>query len=163
MAWREDSTKPVTPRAATNAKTLRKALTEPVRRLWWHLRHRLPIHGTHFRRQVPIGAYVADFCCLSARLVVEVDGGQHGTDRNTAYDTQRDATLAAYGFQVLRFTNADVMREIDVVLDTIFAELSLRNCGEEPGVVQAAPRQPDPAPPPPPTSSPQGGGEFAER
>ena len=168
MPWNEAGAKPVTPRAAANAKTLRRTLTEPEKRLWWHLRHRLPVEGSHFRRQVPIGPYVADFCCLSARLIIEVDGGQHGFDRNAGYDTRRDSALRDDGYRVLRFTNADVMRDMATVLDTIFAasneSRSPPPCGEGSGVgvVQTAPPPTHPAPPPPPTSSPQGGGESAE-
>jgi very-short-patch-repair endonuclease len=105
-------------------------MTEPEKRLWWHLRHRLPVEGSHFRRQVAIGPYVADFCCLTARLVVEVDGNQHGFDANLARDDARTAVLAAEGFHVLRFANADVTRAIDAVLDTIAAALQANFCPE---------------------------------
>ncbi|GEP01067.1 endonuclease domain-containing protein [Methylobacterium haplocladii] len=124
MPWSEAPVKPMTPRAAASARVLRQRLTEPDKRLWWHLRHRLPIAGTHFRRQVPIGQYVADFCCLSARLVIEVDGGGHSYDAKAADDARRTAVLEAGGYQVLRFTNGEVMREIDNVLDTIFAAIT---------------------------------------
>ena len=114
-------------------------LTEPERRLWWHLRNRLPLSDTHFRRQVPIGSYIADFCCLGARLVIEVDGGQHTTDQAGAYDNRRTAYLTSQGFRVLRFTNSEVMLNMTTVLDTIHAAL-----------VRATPT---------PSPSPQGGGE----
>ena len=78
--------------------------------------------GSHIRRQVAIGPYVADFCCLSEHVVVEVDGGQHSTDRNAAHDAGRTAELNRRGFRVLRFTNADVMRDIDSVVETIFGK-----------------------------------------
>ena len=100
---------------------MRHALTPAEKRLWWHLRHRLPVEGSHFRRQVAIGSYVADFCCLGARLIVEVDGGQHGFDDHQAYDAARTAALEARGFRVLRFSNADVICAIDDTLDTIIA------------------------------------------
>ncbi|WP_144765741.1 endonuclease domain-containing protein [Methylobacterium dankookense] len=157
MPWNKPPERRVTARASAHATRLRQVPTEAERRLWWHLRHRLPIVGSHVRRQVPIGPYVADFCCLSARLIVEVDGDQHGSDASAAYDSRRDAYLQAEGFRVLRFSNRMVLREIDIVLDTIHAALA------------AAPASslPDPAgqaePPPPPAPSPQGGGEFAER
>jgi very-short-patch-repair endonuclease len=102
---------------------LRKSMTEPERRLWWHLRHRLPIEGTHFRRQVPINSFVVDFCCLRERLVIEVDGNQHGFDSNIQRDATRTRELEGRGYRVLRFTNREVMTSIDVVLDTIFAAL----------------------------------------
>jgi len=114
-------------------------MTEPERRLWWHLRHRLPTSGTHFRRQVPIDPHVVDFCCLIVRLVVEVDGNQHGFDTNLRADAERTHALEARGYRVLRFNNREVMTSIDVVLDTIFAALGTT--------------------PPTPNPSPQGGGE----
>jgi very-short-patch-repair endonuclease len=116
-------------------------MTEPEKRLWWHLRHRVPSEGTHFRRQVPIGSFVVDFCCLKARLVVEVDGNQHGFDENILQDAERSQKLEAQGYRVLRFTNREVMTSIDVVLDTILAGLGRT--------------------PPTPNPSPRGGGERA--
>lgn len=139
-----------------NAKTLRRSLTEPEKRLWWHLRHRLPVEGSHFRRQVAFGPYVADFCCLSARLIIEVDGEQHGFESGTAYNTLRDAYLQSEGFRVLRFPNRMVLREIDTVLDTIHAALAASDAPLPDSAGQAEP-------PPPPAPSPQRGGAFAER
>jgi very-short-patch-repair endonuclease len=69
------------------------------------LRKRLPQEGTHFRRQVALGPYVADFICLAAKLVIELDGDQHGTDKALRYDADRTAWLEANGLTVLRFTN----------------------------------------------------------
>ncbi|HEY7231246.1 MAG TPA: DUF559 domain-containing protein [Pseudolabrys sp.] len=60
------------------ARQMRARPTEAERKLWWHLRHRLSLSGSHFRRQVQIGPYVADFVSHRLRLVIEVDGGQHG-------------------------------------------------------------------------------------
>ncbi|MCB5174360.1 peptide chain release factor N(5)-glutamine methyltransferase [Microvirga lenta] len=77
----------------------------------------------HFRRQVPIGPYVADFCCLGSRLVIEVDGNQHGFECNAVHDRRRTDYLNGRGFQVIRFANRDVMTAIDDVLDTIRAAL----------------------------------------
>ncbi|KAA2236985.1 endonuclease domain-containing protein [Salinarimonas soli] len=138
MPWNDPLALAATPAAQINARALRRALTDPEKRLWKALRQRLPVEGSHFRRQVTLGCYVADFCCLKARLIVEVDGHQHGADGALAYDTQRTATLEAQGFRVLRFSNRDVMTGIDVVLDTIFAALA--------------------TPTPTPGPSPQGGG-----
>lgn len=156
MPWNQQPRRAASPRAAVNAKTLRRSLTEPERRLWWHLRHRLPVEGSHFRRQVAIGAYVADFCCLSARLIVEVDGEQRGFEARTAYDARRDTYLRSEGFRVLRFPNRTVLREIDTVLDTIHAALAASDAPLPDSAGQAEP-------PPPPAPSPQGGGAFAER
>ena len=125
MSWNESSTKTVTIRARKNVKVLRQSLTEAERRLWWHLRYHLPRESSHFRRQVPLGSYVADFCCLADRLIVEVDGNQHGFDRNSDYDARRDTYLRANGYCVLRFTNADVTHRIDSILETIRAALAI--------------------------------------
>ncbi len=96
-------------------------MTDAERRLWRGLRQRLPLEGTHFRRQVPIAGFITDFCCHSARLVVEVDGNQHGTDEARAFDAQRTRLIEAEGYKVLRFSNHDVLRLLDSVLDTIAA------------------------------------------
>ncbi|MDO9428692.1 MAG: DUF559 domain-containing protein [Methylobacterium sp.] len=125
MSWNESSIKTVTIRATKNAKVLRRSLTVAERRLWWHLKYRLPLEGSHFRRQVPLGTYVADFCCLTERLIIEVDGNQHGFDCNIDYDQRRDAFLRANGYRILRVTNPDVMHRIDGVLETISAALTI--------------------------------------
>ena len=140
MAWNQPPTKSISPKAKKHARELRRELTEPEKRLWWHLRNRLPLEGTHFRRQVPIGFFVADFCCLDAKLVIEIDGGQHTTDEAIAYDRRRTAFLATQGFRVLRFSNLDIVYDMTVVLDTIHAAL-----------VRSTPT---------PNPSPQGGGEL---
>jgi very-short-patch-repair endonuclease len=91
----------------------------------WRALHRLPMEGSHFRRQVPIGNYVADFC-LSAKLILEVDGSQHSTPTGLTSDAERTAWLEREGFQVLRFWNNDVAGDIDAVLEHILAALSER-------------------------------------
>ena len=93
------------------ARAMRAAPTEAERKLWWHLRHRLPTPGTHFRRQVRIDRYVADFACHATRIVVEVDGGQHGAA--SAADEARTKVLEANGYRVLRYWNNDVLTNID--------------------------------------------------
>jgi very-short-patch-repair endonuclease len=70
---------------------MRAGPTEAERKLWWHLRHRLPTPNTHFRRQVRIGKYIADFACHAHRLVVEVDGGEHAA--RTAADEERTKAI----------------------------------------------------------------------
>ena len=102
---------------------MRRVSTDAERRLWWHLRYRLPAPGTHFRRQVPLGPYFADFCCLAAKLIIEVDGNHHGLYQQAAHDKVRAAYLEAQGFRVIRFGNREVMTGIDIVLDTILAAL----------------------------------------
>lgn len=115
---------PARPRQVARAKAMRTAMTEPEKRLWWALRHRLP--DLKFRRQFVIGPYIVDFCCLPARLVIEVDGNQHGTDEAQAYDLARTTLIESHGFRVLRFSNHDVMRQLDSVLDTIVVPADLK-------------------------------------
>ncbi len=83
------------------AKRLRSSQTEAELRLWYHLRaHRFL--GLKFKRQKPLGSYIADFVCLEYRLVIEVDGGQHNEQR-LSKDCERDIWLATQGFAVLKF------------------------------------------------------------
>jgi len=79
------------------------------------------LNGYKFRRQVPVGPYVADFLCESAQLIVEVDGGQHAGNKD--YDQYRDDFLRANGHEVVRFWNNEVMGNMDGVLETITAAL----------------------------------------
>ncbi len=104
------------------ARTLRSDATPAERILWQQLRL-LKAEGRHFRRQVPIAGYVADFACHSAKLVVELDGGQHG-DAMT-YDKQRSAALARHGYKVVRFWNIDVFEGLEGVVDRIRFEVGL--------------------------------------
>ena len=87
--------------------------------LWSVLRNR-GLEGLKFRRQVPVGNYVVDFICAEHRLIVEVDGSQHG---DNTYDKRRDAELNDLGFTVLRFWNDDVLKTLSSVCDTIIATL----------------------------------------
>jgi very-short-patch-repair endonuclease len=115
---------------------MRAVPTEAEKKLWWHLRHHLAAEGTHFRRQVRLGPYIADFVSHRAGLVVEVDGGQHG--ENVIADAQRTRFLEGEGYRVLRFWNNDVLRNIDGVLMIIQHAITTT---------------------PTPNPSPQGGGE----
>ena len=108
-------------RQLAHAHAMRSEMTQPERRLWKAVRARLPLEGTHFRRQVVIGPYIVDFCSHGSMLVIEVDGEQHGFEGNRARDDMRTAFLNSQGYRVLRFSNRDVMFELDSVLDTIFA------------------------------------------
>ncbi len=91
---------------------MRSALTEAELKLWNELRaHRLM--GLGFRRQMPIGGYIADFACPEHKLIVEVDGSQHA--ENQAHDQVRTAYLQQQGWQVARFWNDDVLHDIDNV------------------------------------------------
>ena len=104
------------------AKRLRENATDAKDLLWRRLR-RFPVSGTHFRRQVPIGPYVADFACMAARLIVEVDGSQHGRDDVRRRDERRTRWLEAEGYRVLRFWNNDLTTNMDGVLQAIYAAI----------------------------------------
>jgi very-short-patch-repair endonuclease len=109
-----------TPAKTARARALRRAMTDSEKTLWSRLRaDRL---GVSFRRQHPVGPYVLDFYAPMARLAVELDGGQHGTETGIAKDAARTAWLAARGIRVLRFWNNQVFENIDGVLLTIHAE-----------------------------------------
>jgi very-short-patch-repair endonuclease len=90
--------------------------------MWALLRDRR-LADYKFRRQVPVGRYVADFACHEARLIVELDGSQHA---DSAYDRVRDAELKARGFEVLRLWNGDVALRRDGVLEAIVAAVERR-------------------------------------
>src|SRR5579871_5072824 len=105
-------------RLASLARSLRRNSTNAERRLWQGLR-RKEVGGFRFRRQVPLGGYIADFASFDARLVIEVDGATHSTDEELARDATRVAALAAQGFAVLRFTNDEVFHNLDGVLETV--------------------------------------------
>src|SRR5947209_7937153 len=111
----------IVPRQRQLAQRMRAAPAEAERKLWWHLRHRLPTPGTHFRRQVRIDRYIADFACHAKRIVIEVDGGQH--DRSAA-DERRTKVLEANGYRVLRYWNNDVLLNIDGVLEDILSAIT---------------------------------------
>ncbi len=100
------------------ARQLRRVQTDAERVLWFRLRDRR-LEGLKFRRQVPIDRYVVDFLCADARLVVELDGGQHA-ERD---ETNRTAVLEAMGYLVLRFWNNDVLSNTDGVLEAILNTL----------------------------------------
>jgi len=102
------------------ARNLRKTLTDAETHLWYHLRRR-QLGGFRFRKQHPIGPYVADFVCIERHLVVELDGSQH---LDCALDEARAACLRECGFHVLRFWNDDALLRTDEVLTAILAALS---------------------------------------
>jgi len=109
----------------SNARALRKNSTDVERILWSELRdHRL--NGASFRRQVPIKNFIADFVCHAAKLVIELDGGQHFSDDAERANASRSAIIEAQGFQVLRFSNHDVMTNRAGVLETIAAAVAER-------------------------------------
>ena len=125
MAEEKTPTWKVPAKLRTNARALRKYSTDAERVLWSELRdHRL--NGVGFRRQVPIDNYIADFMCHAARLVIELDGGQHFSGRGEQADAARSAVIEAKGFRVLRFSNHDVMTNRVGVLETIAAAIAER-------------------------------------
>ena len=110
------------PRNTTRAKELRNATTPAERTLWRCLSGR-KIGGWKFSRQMPVGPYFADFLCREAQLIVELDGYSH--DMRQAYDERRDLWLTENGYRVLRFTNSDVMTNIEGVVFEIERSLAL--------------------------------------
>ena len=100
-----------------NARKNRGEMTLAESLLWDCLKAEIPDY--HFRRQHVIGDYIADFACLSRQLVIEVDGEYHFTDEQQLLDETRTEFLNKRGFYVMRFTNQEVMNEIDNVIETI--------------------------------------------
>jgi very-short-patch-repair endonuclease len=98
------------------AQQLRKKSTEAEKILWRHLRLK-QIEGCKFRRQQPIEDYIVDFVSFDKRIIIEVDGGQHATDKIN--DSARDAWFRANGFEVLRFWNNEIFENLDGVLEVI--------------------------------------------
>jgi very-short-patch-repair endonuclease len=104
------------------AKRLR-ANTTPHERALWRALKEIPIDGTHFRRQAPIGPYVVDFFCPAKHLIIELDGGHHNEDETARRDRERQEWLEGQGYRVVRFWNSDVMENLTAVLERIYVEL----------------------------------------
>jgi len=102
----------------SRAKQLRRAMTPAETLLWRYLKANRT-DGFGFRRQVPFQNYIADFACMSARLIIELDGESHDSDAQQRSDQARDAFFAGEGFRVLRFTNHDVMSNLEGVVEAI--------------------------------------------
>ena len=102
------------------AKRLRRNETVAERLLWLRLRDRR-LNGWKFKRQVPIDRCIADFCCSDARLIIELDGGQHSVQ--TVQDAKRTEILESMGYLVLRFWNNDVLKNTNGVLEAIAESL----------------------------------------
>jgi very-short-patch-repair endonuclease len=139
-----DRSDPRTP----NARRLRHDATPFERKLWAALRQ-LDLPQGHFRRQAPIGPYFADFAHHGLRLVVELDGAQHGLDDGLQQDAVRTAYLEAAGYRVIRFWNHEIRENLDGVVETILAALA-----EAP---------PTPSPSPPLAARAGGGGSDTSR
>ena len=108
-----------TPKAQQNARALRREMTDSERKLWSGLRSEQL--GVKFRRQHPLGNYIADFVCLDPKLIIELDGSQHQAQEG--YDARRDAFLRAQGFDVLRFGSNDPFVNFEGVLQAIVNRL----------------------------------------
>jgi 5-methyltetrahydrofolate--homocysteine methyltransferase len=89
----------------------------------WSLLRAKRMSGFKFRRQHPLGTYIADFICLKARLVIEVDGDTHGTDESPRLDAKRTEEIELKGYRVIRFWNHEVLTEADDVAAAIFKAL----------------------------------------
>ena len=101
---------------------MRSDSTKAENMLWQQLRNR-QMNGYKFRRQMPLRGYILDFVCFEARLIIEVDGGQHSESRR---DEARDALFRAEGFRIMRFWNDEVERALDFVCQSILAVLKDR-------------------------------------
>jgi len=99
------------------ARSLRRKQTDAERTLWRALRSRR-LEGFKFKRQVPLGRYIADFMCFECKLIVELDGSQHL--EQVAYDGERRRWLAAQGYRVVRYWNVDVLLDIVAVSENIW-------------------------------------------
>jgi very-short-patch-repair endonuclease len=98
------------------SQALRRDPSPAERKLWYEFLRTLPIK---FTRQKPLGHYIADFYCANERLVIEVDGDSHFTERGEQYDETRTAQLQAMGVRVVRVTNVEVMQDFEGVCATI--------------------------------------------
>lgn len=104
------------------AKKLRVNTTPHERTLWRALKD-LPMDGSHFRRQAPIGPYVVDFFCPAKQLIIELDGGHHNEDDVAARDIERQRWLENEGYRVIRFWNSETTSDLTAVLERIYVEL----------------------------------------
>jgi len=140
MAWRQAPKTETSGVAKVRARKLRRTLTDAEKALWVYFRGDFAGPGTHFRRQVPIGPYVVDFCCIGHRLIIELDGPIHDSPEAVARDRARETYLTGQRFRVLRFRNEEVRLKRDDVLNFVKAALAATT--------------------PTPNPSPQGGGEH---
>jgi very-short-patch-repair endonuclease len=108
------------------ARVMRHNPTDAEKLLWSKLRDR-QLDGLKFRRQVPVDGSIVDFLCLSAKLAVELDGGQHMEPEQMRRDALRSERVRAKGFREMRVSNIDVLRDVDLVLNEI-----LRAAGQNP-------------------------------
>ncbi len=107
---------PYNPKLKDRARELRATMTEAEKMIWHNFLKKFRFRVT---RQKPIDNYIVDFYCSKLRLVIEIDGEIHHTVEGSEYDLERDATLCGYGLTVMRFTNHDVMNNLDAVITSI--------------------------------------------
>ena len=112
----------ISDRTRQHAQKLRRTMTEAEQCLWYHLRNRR-LNDYKFKRQHPIGNYIADFICLEKHLIIEADGGQHNDNPR---DDARTAWLQAQGYTVLRYWNHDILQQTEAVLNHILHHLESR-------------------------------------
>jgi len=112
-----------TPKAQQNARVLRREMTDSERKLWTGLRAEQL--GVRFRRQHPLGNYIADFACLDPKVIVELDGSQH--QEQQTYDATREAFFRSQGFGVLRFASNEPFINLEGVLQAIAHRVGVLN------------------------------------
>jgi len=115
-----------------NAKKLRNNMTEAERILWMHLRD--GINGFKFRRQHPVGNYIADFFCHKAKLIVELDGSVHNNEDVKNNDIQRQNDLQLLGYNIIRFNNDDVFKNVEKVIEQIQKKVNNIINNKAPGI-----------------------------
>jgi very-short-patch-repair endonuclease len=108
------------PWRTNRSRVLRSRPISAEEKLWSELRNR-QLGGHKFVRQMPIGPYFAVFVCRERKMIVEVDGGTHSTDTETAHDARRTADLEQLGYRVFRISNDDVYNNLDRALDALLA------------------------------------------
>jgi very-short-patch-repair endonuclease len=109
------------PLATSRARTMRREMTDAERKLWFLLRSRR-LNGVKFRRQAPVGPFIADFVCFSHKLIVEADGGQHYEANK---DDERDRWLMGEGYRVVRYANNDILKNPEGVLTDLSTKLEM--------------------------------------
>ncbi len=113
---------PFNKKLKARARELRKNMTEAESFLWQRIKSK-QLKGRQFYRQKNIGNYIVDFYCPSAKVIVELDGGQHYTQEGISRDQVRDKYLESLGFTILRFSDREVFKNIEGVLERIFEQL----------------------------------------
>ena len=109
-----------------NSRELRKNMTDTERYLWSRVRMKR-LNGCQFYRQRIISDYIVDFFCPRAKLVIEVDGGQHYSDEIDDADRRRDAYMRNHGLRVLRFTDTDVLKNVEGVVESIIENMIVQD------------------------------------